>query len=166
MGLMMVNPISISLFYLVFICGLAAAGVSTWNYLLFWVYYFIRLHRETQSITPYSELIEKVRWLSRDQISFLEKFVVAYVETPGGELGFTKIGDLEIPDGWIRKFLLSSDGGFLPPIRRFPQGSINRKYAEALTDFLIEKGVAKPAVGNRSARIDSWRDIAEVIGWQ
>jgi hypothetical protein len=77
------------------------------------------------------------QWASWDG----DHHVLHYLDDPSGR----------IPYSFIREFIGKSDHRQLCPVRAWPEGSHNRKWAVAFTRRMIGAGMAKAAAGNQAA---------------
>ena len=64
-------------------------------------------------------------------------------------------GTVKVPMVFVKKFLSSGDGLYLPPVRNYPDGTRERAWAEAVTAHLIFLAFAERAIGNLPAH---WMD--------
>ena len=111
-----------------------------------------------RSLTPENELAGSLARMNAEQ---LEMFKLIY-ERRGENLTTETIG---IPDEWILDYLHQADGYYLAPVRTFPEGSRERTYAKTITDYLINQGAAASPTGPHPARVVSWKQVTDALGW-
>lgn len=68
-----------------------------------------------------------------------------------GPLFSFQTGGYNIPYDFIENFFSLSNDSYLPPVRQWSDGSIEHKWADALTAFIVQRHFAIPAKGNKPA---------------
>ena len=119
-----------------------------------------RMHqaRLALAITPETRMIDRIGTLTAEQCKLLrdEALVIRQIAGSVGPLYYLVLpGDHEVPMTFVRLFFQLSSGGYLAAIRTWPEGTIQRENATALTHFLVIHGYADTARGNQPAR---WLD--------
>jgi hypothetical protein len=145
-------------------CIFAACGV-----VYFWVWVMDDLaalearKRMTGAITPASELAEKLARLSKEALEIYKVLAVDRAGQQYDDEDYLMLDNLPVPSMFIRRLIADSTGDELPPIRNFGEGSRERRYYQALVDFLEKRDLVTLAMGNRPVRVKKWRDVMDAI---
>ena len=81
---------------------------------------------------------------------------------PAPVLYAVRMGDESVPYDFVHTFFALADDKYLPPVRQWAEGSINRQFAVLLTNHLILMGYAEPAKGNQAA---TWINRQRAMRW-
>ena len=119
---------------------------------------------QAKAITPDSEILKELARLQPYQAEIWLKRSTAMVFTPGiaGPTMFFDVDGELVPTDFVTDFLNKSEE-YLLPIRTYSEGSQGRKWAHAITEFFVKRGLARPAVGNLPAK---WTyGYADAVKW-
>lgn len=119
----------------------------------------------TRVETKASHLAEQLRYMTTEQLELLRATLTIGEPTGEPPKGTTVVDGISIPDEWIEKHFKEAKGTDLQPIRKYAEGSMDRMYASALHSFLVKKGAAMPAAGNRPTKVKSWPEVSKALGW-
>jgi hypothetical protein len=111
------------------------------------------------------QLVEKVANLPPDRIMALASMIMPIYEFIGGSIGpipALRVSDDNIPYWFVGKFWELSTDTHLVPVRTWASETRERKWAEELTNYLINFGLARPAVGNQPA---AWMNAEAAHVW-
>ena len=139
------------------IVALAWGGILSYEYVGYKVAMVQRVMHEAKSRTEEVRKLELIASMNKDQFELLRQNVLV-IRVILSNLGKVKIYQWqfqEIPDHFVIDFIDASEGDYLCPVRRYPEGSAERDWAIALTDMLVTYEYAAPAKGNRPAK---WAD--------
>lgn len=136
----------------------AAGAISEGaNWLVYIITQRVEDVRRVATITPTIEVVRLMSRLSpQAQVELALHFNLLGVEYSAwiGENGpsFTfNTGGFKIPYDFIETFFSLSNDRYMPAVRQWSEGSIERKHAEALTAFIVQRHYAIPAKGNKPA---------------
>ena len=110
-------------------------------------------------------LVEKIASMPADRIATLAAFAMPITEFIGGNLGpipALRVGEGNVPMWFVSKFWTMSTDEYLVPIRTWNSETRERQWAEALTNYLINFGLASPAAGNNPAK---WVNVEAANVW-
>ena len=110
-------------------------------------------------------LVEKIASMPADRIATLAAFAMPITEFVGGNLGpipMMRVGEGNVPMYFIAKFWEMSTDTYLVPVRTFASETKERQWAEALTAYLCNFGLALPAAGNNPAK---WTSAENAHRW-
>lgn len=123
-----------------------------------WIWYRAIRHyrqiKDAQMTTPQVKIMQSIQAMTAEQLGFANSLATIIRMMPGEPapmLYAIQIGDESIPFDFCKTFVELSDNEHLPPVRQWPSGSLNRHYAEMLTNHLVLMGYAQTARGNQSA---------------
>jgi hypothetical protein len=123
-------------------------------------------HAETE---PRIMLIKALQGMDKETMRLASHYVGVLTAIGGttGPVWQWRTGDSSaVPFEFMRSFVLATtqDKGryWLPPIRTWAEGSLDRGYAEELTAHFIQVGLAKAAVGHYPAE---WFDFDTALRW-
>jgi hypothetical protein len=122
-----------------------------------------RAIQDLRARTAQVRIMELVNQMTPEQIAYANslQFVIKLLPgEPAPVVYALQIGDVSVPIDFVRYFISMSDDVYLPPIRQWQDGSLNRQYAVYLTNHLISLGYANPAAGNHAA---TWIDKARAL---
>jgi hypothetical protein len=103
--------------------------------------------------TPASELARQIRGQSDQAIELVSTITRSQIDLIPGEDGpdFYIRGTI-VPLTFVSDFLDACDAVHLYPIRSYGDGSRERAYAQAFTDYCVARGWALPSQSNEAAR--------------
>src|SRR5512139_2097631 len=107
-----------------------------------------------ESITPESALAEAISQLNTEQTAILSRQIVggiAIVNPDARPVFAIRTPGEDCPLEFAAEILSRVDGGRLPAIRDYSDGSHEREWLQGLTALLVHHGWARPAVGNQAA---------------
>jgi hypothetical protein len=106
-----------------------------------------------EAVTPDSEILDRLSRLTSYQAEVWLKRSAAIVQVPGvaGPTVYHVLDEEWIPAEFIEEFMDASSGDYLKPKRDYSEGSTGRKWADVITEFFVQRGMARPAVGNLPA---------------
>jgi hypothetical protein len=124
--------------------------IYSWGYRAAAVIYQIS---RAKAITPDSEVLRQLGQLQDYQAEIYLKRTSALVGVPGvaGPTMFYDVDGEMIPADFVTEYLEKSQA-HLKPVRDYSEGSSGRKWATAITDFYVKRGLARPAIGNQAAQ--------------
>jgi hypothetical protein len=143
---------------------LAGAGLVLVNWIVYQVGQRFTEYRDALAITERVKLLQALSTLNPDQVRLLE-LNSPVVSVLGGEpepCYYLRVGGSEVPFQFIEQFIERGGPEHLAPVGSWSEGSKQRAWAEALTNYLVVLGFAELARGNRSAR---WLDQARAMKW-
>lgn len=135
----------------------AGALVEAINFVSFILSARVEEWRRVAQITPLTETLRLMANLSEAaQVELSLHFATIGVNYIGiahqeGPLFSFQAGGHRIGADFISEFLTRADDRFLPAVRQWSQGSIERMWADALTNWLITHKYALPAAGPNPA---------------
>lgn len=113
--------------------------------------------RHLSTITPVIEVVRLMTKMSpQAQVEIAMHFNLlgidyrAWIGENGPQFVF-QTGGYNIPYDFIENFFSLSSDSYLPPVRQWSDGSIEHKWADALTAFIVQRHFAIPAKGNKPA---------------
>ena len=110
-------------------------------------------------------LVEKIASMPQDRIATLAAFAMPIVEFVGGSIGpipMMRVGEGSVPMWFVSKFWTMSTDEYLVPVRTWNSETKERQWAEALTNYLCNFGLALPAAGNNPAK---WTSAENAHRW-
>jgi hypothetical protein len=121
--------------------------------------------REALTITVQTTMLDKLSRMTDVQLEAAGSMIprinlIGGAEGPAEWLVCDNLG--EVPLEFVEAFFNSSSASYCNPIRNYTSGSTERLYADILTRYLISKGLASDAAGNRAAR---WTDRPAAEVW-
>jgi hypothetical protein len=111
------------------------------------------------------QLVERISNMPADRIATLAAFAMPITEFIGGNLGpipALRVGEGNVPMFFVAKFWEMSTDEYLVPVRTFASETKERQWAEALTAYLCNFGLALPAAGNNPAK---WTSAENAHRW-
>ena len=153
------------------ICGIFAV-LSTANWLAYNVAERVGDYNRAHMLNPEVALadrrlllVEKIASMPADRIATLAAFAMPITEFIGGNLGpipALRVGEGNVPMFFVAKFWEMSTDEYLVPVRTFASETKERQWAEALTAYLCNFGLALPAAGNNPAK---WVNVEAANVW-
>lgn len=146
-----------AIFVIVGILTAAGAIAEGANWLVYVTTQRIEDVRRLETLTPTMEALRIMgRMSSQAQVELAMHFDLLGIEYSAwiGENGpqFTfQTGGFKIPYDFIETFFSLSNDRYLPAVRQWSEGSIEHKWADALTAFIVQRHYAMPAKGNKPA---------------
>ncbi len=135
----------------------AAAIVEGVNFLSYALTQRVTELRHLATITPTMEALRVMGKMSpQAQVELAMHFNLlgidyqAWIGEEGPQFTF-QTGGYKIPYEFIEAFFNLSSDSYLPPVRQWSDGSIEHKWADALTAFIVQRHYAIPAKGNKPA---------------
>src|SRR5512139_1046408 len=107
-----------------------------------------------ESITPESALAEAISQLNTEQTAILSRQIIggiAIVNPDARPVFAIRTPGEDCPLEFAAEILSRVEGGKLPAIRDYSDGSHEREWLQGLTALLVHHGWARPAVGNQAA---------------
>jgi len=101
--------------------------------------------RRANAVTPESELARAMGSLSADSQEFLLERFTLHIERHLGSDGnvVDKLGPTGVPMDWVvGTFLPRCDSIHLAAVGGWSEGSLNRAYAQKVTDYFLDLGIA------------------------
>jgi len=154
-SLLVGEPIWLPVFTL--IAGLilaVAAGVGMVDWIAWKWLGWLADYRRSTMVSERVALLERIARMDEQQLDFAKRYVPR-IEMASGDAGpalFLRVVNDTIPMDFVREFLAEGDAEWLCPVRRYSEGSVERKWSEAFTEWAIWMGYAAEAGGNRPAR--------------
>ena len=111
------------------------------------------------------QLVERIANMPSDRIATLAAFAMPITEFIGGNLGpipALRVGEGNVPMWFVAKFWEMSTDTHLVPVSTWNSETRERQWAEALTNYLINFGLASPAAGNNPAK---WTSAENAHTW-
>jgi len=140
-----------------------AAGLSLLEYLVDWIGLAQLRKRESESISREAVLAGKLAGLDHEGLTILKELLQSELLDDSGPGAY--YAGVFVPDSFVRDVIAQSTASYLVPERVYSDGSNARRWYKGLALFLIQEGVAEPAIGNRPVRIKvSWREIVDTLG--
>jgi hypothetical protein len=115
--------------------------------------------------TKASHLANMLRYMTPEQLEMLRATLTIGEAHPSEPDGSTVVDGVTIPDEWLQKHFKDALGTALPPVRKYPEGSMDRMYASHLHYYLVKQGAATAATGNQPTKVKSWPDVNKALGW-
>lgn len=139
------------------VAGLAlavAAGVGMVHWIgSIWVS-LLGDYRRAMANSERVALLDRIARMDTEQVEFAKRYVPR-IEMATGDAGpalFLRVVNDTIPLEFVKQFLNEGEDEWLCPVRRYSEGSLERKWAEEFTAWAIWMGYAAEAGGNRPAR--------------
>lgn len=135
----------------------AGALVESINYLSFVMAARVEDYRRIRLITPLTETLRLMANLSEAaQVELSLHFATLGVNYQGivtetGPMFSFPVNGHRITAEFISEFLTRADDRFLPAVRQWNTGSIERMWADALTSWFVQHKYALPATGPNPA---------------
>lgn len=136
-----------------------------------------RRKAEIAAMTPQSVLVDKIRQLRPDQITYFMRSGVTLINEPGltgpNEIyrfpvtkPLDRAGLWEIPKDFVETYMTRATDQGLDAKRNYPEGK-QRDYVQHIVDFYVERRLANEASGPYSARWTVSREQAyQWLGWE
>jgi hypothetical protein len=111
------------------------------------------------------EVVRAVRMLTPKQIDMISTYgpIAATLAGDIGPLPGMETQDGQVPYWYIDDFMARSSGRFLTPVGNWSEGTSEREFAQWLTRWLIDRGMAEPSGGPYAAR---WREGGRALAVQ
>jgi hypothetical protein len=123
-------------------------------------------YRRATAVSERVALLERIARMDEQQLEFAKRYVPR-IEMASGDAGpalFLRVVNDTIPMDFVRELLAEGDAEFLCPVRRYGEGSVERKWAEEFTTWCIWMGYAAEAGGNRPARWIAYERALRALG--